>query len=151
MNIFSKLRHKSAEQFYRVRGQALHWAIHSLLHFRLLLRWVVLSVIMGVLLGLVGTAFVFCIGAGTAFRQEHWWCYLLMPLGGVLIVWLYRVTNVRHDKGTNMVIASGADVAADLYFGDHHAFCGRQCRTGGCCTPAWRQFRRSVRGNHSSA
>lgn len=106
MDIFSKLRHKSAEQFYRLRGQTLHWAIHSLLHFRLLLRWVVLSVIMGVLLGLVGAAFVFCIAAGTAYRQEHWWCYLLMPLGGVLIVWLYRVTNDRHDKGTNMVIAS---------------------------------------------
>lgn len=99
-------RHKQADRFYRFRGWLLHFSIHALLHFRLLLRWCVLSLVMGVLLGGIGAAFVKCIGFGTAFRAAHWLCYLLMPVGGVLIVWLYRVAHNKHDKGTNMVLAS---------------------------------------------
>lgn len=106
MSYFSNLRHKSAERFYQLRGRALHGMIHILLQFRLLLRWVVLSLILGSVLGVVGSAFVACISYGTQFRETHWWCCLLLPAGGVLIVWLYRVCKDKHDKGTNMVIAS---------------------------------------------
>lgn len=106
MSYFSNLRHKSAERFYQLRGRALHGMIHILLQFRLLLRWVVLSLILGSVLGVVGSAFVACISYGTQFREAHWWCCLLLPVGGVLIVWLYRVCKDKHDKGTNMVIAS---------------------------------------------
>ena len=30
----------------------------------------------------------------------------LLPLGGLLIVWLYRISHDQNDKGTNMVLAS---------------------------------------------
>lgn len=101
-----RLKHIKAERFYRLRGWLLHFSIHALLHLRLLLRWVVLSLVIGLALGGIGAAFVRCIGFGTEFRAAHKWCYLLMPLGGVLIVWLYRVTHDKHDKGTNMVLSS---------------------------------------------
>lgn len=106
MNVFEKLRHKQAGRFYWIRGFLMHGAIHALLHLRLLIRWLVLSVTLGAILGLVGSAFVESIRAGTEYRRSHWWCYVLMPLGGLLIVWLYRVTQDKHDKGTNMVLAS---------------------------------------------
>ena len=80
--------------------------MHTLLHLRLLIRWVFFSLLIGVLLGFIGAAFVWCIGKATAIRTSHTWCYLLLPAGGVLIVWLYRVTHDKHDKGTNMVLAS---------------------------------------------
>lgn len=101
-----RLKHIRAERFYSLRGKLLHFLIHALLHFRLLLRWVVLSLAVGLALGGIGAVFVRCIGFGTTFRAAHRWCYLLMPVGGVLIVWLYRVTHDKHDKGTNMVLAS---------------------------------------------
>lgn len=106
MSYFTNLRHKSAERFYRLRGRALHSLIHILLQLRLLVRWVALSLILGGVLGVVGAAFVACISHGTQFREAHWWCCLLLPVGGLLIVWLYRVFKDKHDKGTNMVIAS---------------------------------------------
>ena len=84
----------------------LHSATHILLHFRLLLRWVVFGALLGVIMGLVGAAFVHCIHAGTAFRESHPWVLLTLPVGGLLIVWLYRITRNHNDKGTNMVIAS---------------------------------------------
>lgn len=106
MGFWNSLRHKSAERYYRIRGNVLRALMHILLHLRILIRWVLFSLILGVVLGVVGSAFVACISYGTEFRQTHWWCYLLMPLAGVLIVFLYRITHDRHDKGTNMVIAS---------------------------------------------
>ncbi|MDE5885397.1 MAG: chloride channel protein [Oscillospiraceae bacterium] len=80
--------------------------MHSLLHFRLLMRWIVLSSILGILLGVVGAEFVKMINWSTQFRNSHIWCYGLLPIGGILIIWLYRVTKDKHDKGTNMVLAS---------------------------------------------
>ena len=106
MTFWGNLRHKSAERFYRFRGKFYHALIHILLQFRLLLRWVGLSLTIGALLGVIGAAFVACIGYSTEFRSSHQWTYALLPVGGLLIVWLYRVTGDRHDKGTNMVIAS---------------------------------------------
>ena len=106
MSVFDRLRHKSAERFYHARGLALRLSMHALLHFRLLLRWLLFSVILGCTLGVVGAAFVWCISFGTQFHATHQWVYLLMPFGGLLIVFLYRVTKDKHDKGTNMILAS---------------------------------------------
>ena len=106
MSVFDRLRHKSAERFYHARGWAMRWSFHTLLQFRLLLRWVVFSLILGCVLGVVGAAFVWCISFGTELREAHQWCYLLLPVGGLAIVFLYRVTHDKHDKGTNMILAS---------------------------------------------
>ncbi len=80
--------------------------MHGLLHIRLLIRWTVLSLVLGSVLGVVGTEFVKSISWSTKFRTAHLWCYALMPLGGLLIVFLYRITHDSHDKGTNMILAS---------------------------------------------
>ena len=106
MSYFERLRHKGAVRFYRFRGKLLHSSIHILLQLRLLLRWVLIALILGTVLGFVGTLFVWCIGIGTEYRAAHQWCYLLLPVGGCAIVFLYHITKDKHDKGTNMVIAS---------------------------------------------
>ncbi len=80
--------------------------MHGLLHIRLLFRWTVLSLILGCVLGVIGTEFVKSISWSTKFRNEHLWCYALLPVGGLLIVFLYRITHDKHDKGTNMILAS---------------------------------------------
>ena len=106
MAFWGSLKHKSAERFYKLRGKFYHALIHILLQLRLLIRWVALSLIIGALLGVIGAAFVACIGYSTEFREAHQWVYALLPVGGLLIVFLYRITGDKHDKGTNMVIAS---------------------------------------------
>ncbi len=99
-------QHKTSETFYYFRGKFLRFSMHALLHIRLLIRWIVLAVILGLVLGFVGAEFVKSINWSTEFRNTHLWCYALLPLGGILIIWLYRVTHDKHDKGTNMVLSS---------------------------------------------
>ena len=100
------LKHKAHEKFYYYRGKCLKILMHGLLHIRLLFRWTVLSLILGCVLGVIGTEFVKSISWSTKFRDTHLWCYALLPVGGLLIVFLYRVTHDKHDKGTNMILAS---------------------------------------------
>lgn len=75
-------------------------------HYAIFIKWLVLSVVSGVIIGGVGTAFYYCLKEVLAFRLAHSWMVYLMPLGGVIIVFLYRSSGVRKSKGTNMVIGS---------------------------------------------
>ncbi|MBR7084469.1 MAG: hypothetical protein IKI37_04770, partial [Oscillospiraceae bacterium] len=86
-------KHKTHEKFYYYRGKCLKILMHGLLHIRLLFRWTVLSLILGCVLGVIGTEFVKSISWSTKFRETHLWCYALLPVGGLLIIFLYRVTH----------------------------------------------------------
>ena len=98
---------RSGDYFFsRWKGRLIHSGIHILSHLRLLVRWVFYSVLMGILVGFIGIAFVYAIQWATGFRLGHWWVIGLLPLGGLLIVWLYRISHDQNDKGTNMVLAS---------------------------------------------
>lgn len=96
-------RHGNANRW---KGRFLHSGIHVLCHLRLLVRWVLQSVLLGLLIGAVGVGFVYVIQYVTDLRLAHPWLILLLPVGGVLIVWLYHVLHDQHDRGTNMVLAS---------------------------------------------
>ena len=54
-------------------------------------KWTLIALLLGGIGGLVGGAFSRGIGYVTAWRQEHDWMLYLLPLGGLLIVWLYHV------------------------------------------------------------
>ncbi|MCD8128393.1 MAG: chloride channel protein [Oscillospiraceae bacterium] len=54
--------------------------------------------------GVVGAAFVLCVEWVTAFRTAHPWTLLLLPVGAVAIVLLYRVLRLSPETGTNRVI-----------------------------------------------
>lgn len=92
--------------YYRWKGKLLHSGIHILSHMRLLIRWTFFSVFTGSIMGLIGVAFVYCIQSVTTLRTNFVWMPLTLPLGGLLIVWLYRISHDQNDKGTNMVLAS---------------------------------------------
>ncbi len=98
--------HKHSLRFVRWKAKLLHSVIHILSHLRLLLRWLFVSVITGGIVGLIGVAFVYGIQWATAVRTAHAWIPLTLPLGGLLIVWLYHITHDQKDRGTNMVLAS---------------------------------------------
>ncbi len=75
-------------------------------HLTYFLRWCLLSLLIGCVVGLVGTGFVYAVHAAVEFRESHSWVPFTLPIGGLIIVLLYRVLHNQGDKGTNMVLAS---------------------------------------------
>ena len=73
---------------------------------RYLLCWTVFSLLAGGLGGLIGGAFGWCIRRVTALRADHPWMIFLLPLCGLLTVFLYRVTGEENKRGINAVFAS---------------------------------------------
>ena len=71
-----------------------------------LLRRLVTSVAIGAVLSLVGVAFHHSISLATELRLAHPRLLLLLPVAGVLIVWLYQVCGMGKDRGTNLVLVA---------------------------------------------
>ena len=69
-------------------------------------KWVTIAVIMGIIGGAVGSAFHMAVNFATSFRTGHDWTLFFMPLGGILIVFLYRICKVNEETGTNLIISS---------------------------------------------
>ena len=69
----------------------------------ILARWLLLAVPTGLVCGAVGTAFHLAVEHVTEWRGEHVWLLWLLPLAGLAIVALYKLTGCEG-MGTNNVI-----------------------------------------------
>lgn len=67
-------------------------------------KWMLMALVIGSVGGVIGGAFSRAITLATTLRTEQEWLLYLMPLAGVGIVWLYRVTHEEKNRGTNMVL-----------------------------------------------
>ena len=74
-------------------------------YFRTFYRWVLLSVVTGLVCGLVGSAFHLTVDFVTGFRAQHQWLVFLLPVGGLAIAFIYRVSKTEGE-GTNNIIDS---------------------------------------------
>ena len=74
-------------------------------YFRTFYRWVLLSVVTGLVCGLVGSAFHLTVDFATGFRAQHQWLVFLLPVGGLAIAFIYRVSKTEGE-GTNNIIDS---------------------------------------------
>ncbi len=83
-----------------------HMTKHMLIKFVVCAYWIVLAVGMGLLVGGYSTLFAWVLGKATAYREQHSWLLYLLPVGGLVIVWLYRRAKMTVDRGTNLVINS---------------------------------------------
>ena len=70
------------------------------------LRRGVFAALIGLLVGIVGVAFHFGIDLATQLRQAHNWLILLLPVGGLAIILLYRACGMEQDRGTNLVLVA---------------------------------------------
>lgn len=70
---------------------------------RILLKWLLLAVPTGLLCGIIGTAFHLAVEYVTELRGEHVWLLWMLPLAGLAIVALYKVTKCEG-VGTNNVL-----------------------------------------------
>ncbi len=75
-------------------------------NMKILLKWLFISITTGLLVGLASVAFAYCMNYVTDFREEHTYIHLALPLAGLLIVALYKVTKKENEKGTNLVLTS---------------------------------------------
>lgn len=70
------------------------------------LRWIVLAIITGFVVGGVGILFVKGLGLANNFRGAHPEIILGLPLAGLALIFLYKISNYENDKGTNLVIST---------------------------------------------
>ena len=75
-------------------------------NFTVFTKWTVFSVFIGFVVGGFSTLFAFCLRKVTEFRTDNPWMILLLPLAGVLVVFLYSIFKYKNDKGTNLVLST---------------------------------------------
>lgn len=82
------------------------WASAIKMYGYEILKWVVMSAYIGGLGGFVGVWFHHGISIANEQRAEHPWLLYLLPLLGLVIVYLYRRCGMPTDRGTNRIIDS---------------------------------------------
>lgn len=70
------------------------------------IKWILISAITGIICGLCGVAFRYCIDYVTGVRISNSWLIFLLPVGGLLIAFIYRVTKLNGYADTNLIINS---------------------------------------------
>ena len=80
-------------------------ALNAGLYFRTFCRWLMLATIIGVVCGLVGSAFHMAVTWVTSVRLGTPWLLYLLPVGGIAITALYKLTKTEGE-GTNDIIDS---------------------------------------------
>ena len=69
-----------------------------------LLRLSAFIVPLAIVIGLMVAFFLWLLEVVTNIRLQHEWLLFLLPLAGVVIVWLYKTFGKNSDKGNNLII-----------------------------------------------
>lgn len=77
---------------------------HPEKYWKTLLKWGLLGVLMGGIGGLLGAWFHHALHFVTHVRGEHPWLILLLPLGGLMTLGIYRLFRLSNNRGTNEII-----------------------------------------------
>lgn len=75
-------------------------------NLRQFIRWVLLSVLVGTAVGLFAVFFAHCLDWAARFREGNPWVLFLLPVGGLVIVGLYKLAHYESNGGTDTVIDS---------------------------------------------
>ena len=69
-----------------------------------LILWSFLSVSVGGAIGIIASAFAHAVEWATDYREAHPLLILGLPIGGLIIVFLYKIMGQEKNAGTNMVL-----------------------------------------------
>ena len=58
-----------------------------------LVKWIILSAIVGSIVGVIASGFAYVISWVTEFRVEHPLMLLGLPVGGILVAFLYKMSG----------------------------------------------------------
>jgi len=70
-----------------------------------LVKWLMLAVLVGCITGAASTLFSFVLKSVTNCRKENEWMFYLLPVMGLIIVYLYEKFG-KDDGGTNQVLST---------------------------------------------
>ncbi len=70
-----------------------------------LIKWVLIASLTGCVVGGISSMFSFVLSGVTSFRGQHPWVFYLLPLAGLLIVFMYKKIG-KDDGGTNQVFST---------------------------------------------
>lgn len=71
-----------------------------------MLKWIAIAILVGLISGLVGTLFHALLNNAAEIYNGNRWITLLLPVAGLIIVFIYRCLEMEDDKGTNLVLNS---------------------------------------------
>ena len=83
-----------------------HSVKSTLYNMRQYLKWLFFGALTGLVTGLVAAAFSYCLEWATNMRTAHPFQFLLLPLGGLVIVFLYKALHYENSHGTDSIIES---------------------------------------------
>lgn len=69
-----------------------------------LLRWLLFAALTGIVVGTVASVFGKCVAFVTGLRGDYPWLLYGLPLGGILIVWMYQWEKGKEKSSTNLVL-----------------------------------------------
>lgn len=72
-------------------------------NFKAFIKLLLASLILGLIGGSIGTVFSLLIGLVTSVRTAYSWVLCFLPVGGILIVFIYKKLNISG-QGTNTVL-----------------------------------------------
>ena len=72
--------------------------------FSLILKWLVICLVVGILAGASSSLFLYTLQWATDFRTSHLWLVFLLPIGGLLIGYLYHYYGNGVSKGNNVIL-----------------------------------------------
>jgi H+/Cl- antiporter ClcA len=77
----------------------------AFLGFRLydLAIWLFLGLLIGVPIGLASALFLYCLDWVTQLREMNLWLIVLLPISGILIGYLYFLSDAQADLGNNLI------------------------------------------------
>ena len=69
-----------------------------------ILRWIVLIIPVALVVGSLNALFLWLLDWATVTRTDNQWLIYLLPLAGLLIVYLYRVLGKNSEAGNNLIM-----------------------------------------------
>ena len=83
-----------------------HSALRTGQYARSFLLWTLFAAVTGAVGGGLGAGFRYAVNFATEFRTDNSWLCYLLPFGGLVIAFLYRVTKLGGHADTNLIINS---------------------------------------------
>lgn len=87
------------DRWYRIINKRSHMALWSTF-----IKWIVLGSVVGILSGTASAFFLKSLDYVTDVRINHPWLLYLLPLGGVLVSFLYMRYGKNSSKGNNLIL-----------------------------------------------
>lgn len=90
----------------KIKGLIKHKITSAWQYVKAFVKWLFIASATGLVGGTIGSLFSICIKYANSIDSSLWYLIFLLPLGGVLIVFLYKLCRIENDPGTNCVLES---------------------------------------------